>query len=95
MISGPYTFLTDTNWVMGAISLPLRTLIPESDSRFFGCIRFCLNHDTVHFTEAIEVRSVKSTEISLHGAEDVAWLRPAFLQRQQHRYPTYIAGKLG
>lgn len=45
----------------------------------FGCIRFCLNHDTVHFTEAIEVRSVKSTEISLHGAEDVAWAEACFL----------------
>ena len=28
------SFLTDTNWVMGAISLPLRTLMLESDSRF-------------------------------------------------------------
>ena len=47
----------------------------DAGQRFqiLGCFGFCLNHYTIHLTETVEVRSIQTAEVSLHGAEDIAW----------------------
>ena len=53
----------------------------DAGERFqvLGCVRFGLNHDTVHLTEAVEVGSIQTAEISLHGTEDVTRAETCFL----------------
>ena len=40
----------------------------EERFQILSCFGFRLNHNTIHLTETVEVRSIQTTEISLHGS---------------------------